>query len=170
MWPVLFQKIIICISLFLKRPLESNLHPLKPKGVHCIEMRVICRHDAGPNSFLGSALFFMFDCSTKWFGIFFSPRSHVGAKSALLRLIFCLQQEISHLTASLLLLFRKKSRSACLFGCRRLHDGSLSLSTFCELRAFNSHLPKAENIFFILLRQKVQFKRSLNCIFPFCMI
>ena len=38
----------------------------------------------------------------------------------------------SHPPASLLLLFRKKSRSANLFGCKRPHDGSLSLPTFCE--------------------------------------
>ena len=37
---------------------------------------------------------------------------------------------------SLRLLFRKKSRSARLFGCKRPHDGSLSLPTFCELRGF----------------------------------
>ena len=55
--------------------------------------------------------------------------------------------------AALLLRFRKKSRSACLFGCKRPHDGSLSLPTFCELREFNALLRKSENIFFIVLRQ-----------------
>ena len=49
------------------------------------------------------------------------------------------------------LLFRKKSRSARLFGCKRPHDGSLSLPTFCELRGFNSHLRKAEKIFSMCL-------------------
>lgn len=34
--------------------------------------------------------------------------------------------------ASLLLLFRKKARSACLFGCKRPHNGTLSLPPFCE--------------------------------------
>ena len=32
----------------------------------------------------------------------------------------------------LLLLFRKKSRSACLFACKRAHRGKLSLPTFCD--------------------------------------
>ena len=31
--------------------------------------------------------------------------------------------------------FRKKSRSAHLFGCKRPHNGSLSLTTFCEYDA-----------------------------------
>ena len=42
--------------------------------------------------------------------------------------------KISHNT-SLLLLFRKKSRSAHLFGCKRPLNGSLSLTTFCEYNA-----------------------------------
>ena len=56
---------------------------------------------------------------------------HVGAKLVLLR--FSLQEK--HPTASLLLLFRKKSRSAHLFGCKRPLNGSLSLTTFCEYNA-----------------------------------
>ena len=43
--------------------------------------------------------------------------------------------------APLFLLFRKKSRSARLFGCKRPHDGSLSLPTFCE---FGSSTATAE--------------------------
>ena len=38
----------------------------------------------------------------------------------------------NHSPASLLLLFHKKSRSACLFGCKRPLDDTLSLPTFCE--------------------------------------
>ena len=38
----------------------------------------------------------------------------------------------------LLLLFRKKSRSARLLGCIRPRNGSLSLPTFCELRELHS--------------------------------
>ena len=34
--------------------------------------------------------------------------------------------------------FRKKSRSARLFGCKRPHDGLLSLPTFCESRGVKS--------------------------------
>ena len=56
---------------------------------------------------------------------------HVGAKSALLRLLFCLRQKRSHPPAPLLLLFRKRARSARLFGCKRPHDGSRSLPPFC---------------------------------------
>ena len=67
---------------------------------------------------------------------------------------FCLRQKISHPPAPLLLLFRKKSRSACLFGCKRPHNGLAVATNF--LRGFNSHLPKAKNIFFIVLRQKAQ--------------
>ena len=81
----------------------------------------------------------------------------VGAKRILLRLIFCHRQKISHPPDPLPLLFRKfrkKSRSARLFGCKRPHDGSLSLPTFCELREFNAHLRKAKNIFFIWLGHK----------------
>ena len=75
---------------------------------------------------------------------------HVGAKLVLLR--FSLQEK--HPPASLLLLFRKKSRSAYLFGCKRPHDGSLPLPTFYELRGFKRPCETAENIFFIVLRQK----------------
>ena len=38
-----------------------------------------------------------------------------------------------HPPASLLLLFRKKARSAHLFACKRAYNGSLSLPPFCEL-------------------------------------
>ncbi len=41
----------------------------------------------------------------------------------------------SHSPVPLLLLFRKKLRSAHLFGCKRPHNGSLSLTTFCEYDA-----------------------------------
>ena len=57
--------------------------------------------------------------------------NHVGAKSALLRLLFCLRRKRSHPPAPLLLLFRKRARSARLFGCKRPHDGSQSLPPFC---------------------------------------
>ena len=63
--------------------------------------------------------------------IFFVVPYHVGAKSALLRLIFCKNKPSAR---SLAPPFRKKSRSAHLFGCKRPHNGSLSLPTFCELR------------------------------------
>ena len=39
-----------------------------------------------------------------------------------------------HPSATLLLLFRKKPRSARLLSCKRAHDVSLSLPPFCELR------------------------------------
>ena len=86
---------------------------------------------------------------------------HVGAKFALLR--FSLQEK--HPLASLLLLFRKKSRSAHLFGCKRPYDGSLSLPTFCELRGFNSHRRNAENIFFMWLIHVVASYISLAATF-----
>ena len=37
--------------------------------------------------------------------------------------------------APLLLLFRKKSRSVCLFVCKRTHNGKLSLPTFCDFKS-----------------------------------
>ena len=40
-----------------------------------------------------------------------------------------------HPPAPLLLLFRKRPRSARLFACKRAHNGSLSLPTFCGCRA-----------------------------------
>jgi len=67
--------------------------------------------------------------------VFFVVPYHVGAKSALLRLIFCKNKPSAR---SLAPPFRKKSRSAHLFGCKRPHNGSLSLPTFCELRELHS--------------------------------
>lgn len=59
----------------------------------------------------------------------------------------------SHVRASFISLARTffKSRSAHLFGCKRPHNGSLSLPAFCELRAFNSNSRTVKNIFFIAL-------------------
>ena len=51
--------------------------------------------------------------------------------------------------------FCKRSRSARLFGCKRPHDGLLSLPTFCGLRGFKSTYKKRKNIFFIALRHVV---------------
>ena len=66
----------------------------------------------------------------------------VGAKSALLRLVFVCDRKTSHPPAPLLLLFRKKSRSARLYGCKRPHDGAPSLPTFYELREAAARLPQ----------------------------
>ena len=49
----------------------------------------------------------------------------------MLRLLFCLRRKRSHPPAPLLLLFRKRARSARLLGCKRPHNGSLSLPPFC---------------------------------------
>ena len=43
----------------------------------------------------------------------------------------CLGQKRRHPPAPLLLLFRKRARSARLLGCKRPRDGSLSLPPFC---------------------------------------
>ena len=48
------------------------------------------------------------------------------------KLCFDFFMQKSHPPASLLLLFRKKSRSARLLGCKRPRNDSLSLPTFCE--------------------------------------
>ena len=75
---------------------------------------------------------------------------HVGAKLVLLR--FSLQEK--HPTASLLLLFRKKSRSAYLFGCKRPHDGSLSLPAFCESQGVHPIAKLLKKSFMRLLQMK----------------
>ena len=67
------------------------------------------------------------------------------SERALLAPIFCCTKNQS--PASLLLLFRKKARSAHLFGCKRPHNGSLSLPTFCELRELHSISQNRENLF-----------------------
>ena len=61
-----------------------------------------------------------------------SPTTGTTSEQALYRLLrfFCKNQ--SALTP-LLLLFRKRSRSAHLLGCKRPRDGLLSLPTFCGL-------------------------------------
>ena len=70
------------------------------------------------------------------------PLRLVGAKSALLRLVFVCDRKTSHPPAPLLLLFRKKSRSARLYGCKRPQGGAPSLPTFCELRETAARLPQ----------------------------
>ena len=49
---------------------------------------------------------------------------------------FCLRQKRSHPPAPLLLLLRKRARSARLLGCKRPRDGSLSLPPFCGCLRF----------------------------------
>ena len=66
---------------------------------------------------------------------------HVEAKFTLLRLFYAKSRP----HVSLLLLFHKKSRSAYLFGCKRPHDGSLSLPTFCEFLTRYEHLHQKHN-------------------------
>jgi len=58
---------------------------------------------------------------------------------------FSLQEK--HPTASLLLLFRKKSRSAYLFGCKRPHDGFAVAASFLRVTRVPSHRQNAEKIF-----------------------
>ena len=52
--------------------------------------------------------------------------------------------------------FRKKSRSAHLFDCKRPHDGSLSLPTFCEFERVQLPPPKCRKYFFMWLRHFVE--------------
>ena len=89
-------------------------------------------------------------------GIFFINITHVVADYVSFATTFLLKSH--RLTHAVAPPFRKKSRSARLFGCKRPHDGSLSLPTFCELRGFNSHLRKRKNIFFMWLKQSVQIR------------
>ena len=56
-------------------------------------------------------------------------------------LVFCLRQNIRYPPATSLLIFYRQSRSARLFGCKRLYNSSLSLPTFCK---FESSIPAAE--------------------------
>ena len=57
-------------------------------------------------------------------------------------LFFVCDRKTSHPPTPLLLLFRKKPRSARLYGCKRPHDGAPSLPTFCELREAATRLPQ----------------------------
>ena len=80
---------------------------------------------------------------------FESLRAHqAGAKFALLRLIFLSATENKPSARSLAPPFRKKSRSAHLFGCKRPHDGSLSLPTFCEFERVQLPPPKCRKYLF----------------------
>ena len=75
---------------------------------------------------------------------------------------------------SLLLLFRKRSRSRRLFACKRVHDGFGSLPTFCgdagQLHLFRSTFPyRSKARFapaFLRLCQRRPFLRAL--VPPFC--
>jgi hypothetical protein len=49
---------------------------------------------------------------------------------------FSLLEKSAGALTPLLLLLRKRSRSACLFGCKRPHDSTLSLPTFCGFFGF----------------------------------
>ena len=61
---------------------------------------------------------------------------YTSERVTLVPIFYCIKNQSP---APLFLLFRKKSRSAHLFACKRVHDGALSLPTFCELQGFNSH-------------------------------
>ena len=52
---------------------------------------------------------------------------------------FAFGEKRSRPPAPLLLLFCKRARSARLFGCKRPHDGSLSLPTFCGFSHSGNH-------------------------------
>lgn len=73
---------------------------------------------------------------------------HVGAKFALLRLIFCLRQKIRHPPAPLLLLCRKKSRSACLLGCKHPHNGLAVATNFLRVARVQLPSPKSRKHLF----------------------
>ena len=57
---------------------------------------------------------------------------------------FILQKNQS--PAALLLLFRKKARLVRLLACRRTHDGSRSLSTFCEYSPCGTRVFRLEQV------------------------
>ena len=57
---------------------------------------------------------------------------------------FILQKNQS--PAALLLLFRKKACSVRLLACRRTHDGSRSLSTFCEYSPCGTRVFRLEQV------------------------
>ena len=56
--------------------------------------------------------------------------------------------------APLFLLFRKKSRSARLFACKRAHNGSQSLPTFCEFERVQLPPPKIPKYLFYVAQTK----------------
>ena len=75
------------------------------------------------------------------------PQGHVGsnptfsATSERVALVPIFLFHKKSVTRSTVPPFRKKSRSAHLFGCKRPHNGSLSFPTFCE---FGGSTPTAE--------------------------
>jgi len=82
----------------------------------------------------------------RWFKL--GTGSHVGTSYACSD--FFMQKNQS--PAPLFLLFRKKARSAYLFGCKRPHDGALSLPPFYEYacgvvasKSFGSSTKKTAN-------------------------
>ncbi len=56
---------------------------------------------------------------------------HVAANLESFAATFLFLEKMSPLTLSVASPFRKKSRSARLFACKRAHNGSLSLPNFC---------------------------------------
>ncbi len=77
-----------------------------------------------------------------------NPGKRATSEQAMYRLLrfFCKNRSA---LMPLLLLFRKKSRSARLFACKRAHDGSRSLPAFCEL----TPLPPASKVGRVATRQ-----------------
>ena len=67
-----------------------------------------------------------------------NPSSATTSERTLLRSDFSMQKNQSH--APSFLLFRKKARSARLFGCKRPHNAFGSLPTFCEQRLRRKYL------------------------------
>ena len=66
---------------------------------------------------------------------------------------FCLQKS-EHGNMPLLLLFRKRSHSRRLFGCKRPHNAFGSLPTFCEESTYGAN---------IFLRECLRHKRCCIC-------
>ena len=89
---------------------QVPLSPPKEKGTERCLFLLVQRHLAQPNA----------------------ARCGTSEQSPLCSgFFFCLRQKRSHPPAPLLLLFRKRARSARLLGCKRPRDGSLSLPPFC---------------------------------------
>ena len=63
-----------------------------------------------------------------------SPFTRTTSEQSALCSVFLYQEK--HPPAPLLLLIRRKARLACLFACKRAHNGKLSLPLFCDIVRF----------------------------------
>ena len=138
-----------------KRRLRSNVdfHPWQPLS-YCRVVKLICRDLLHVHQQFGGAVrIVLVRPRLPLCGFHTLTRTHsfsATSEQALYRLLRFFYENRSALTP-LLLLFRKKSRSARLLGCKRPHNGSLSLPTFCGYVGSNHFHKMPRDLFCITL-------------------